>query len=88
MLWVYISKLKSFSGYLHIRKILFILEASKNEDMCLYTSQRAPKIAETPIRCMKVVCKNANGSCSPLICTINNDSVFYCVGNETKIRYH
>ena len=34
---------------------------------------------------MKVVCKNANGSCSPLFCTINNDSVFYCVGNETKI---
>jgi len=53
--------------------------------MCLYTSQRAPKIAKSPIRCIKVVYKNENGSCSPLFCVINNDSVFYRVGNETKI---
>ena len=56
--------------------------------MCLYTGQRVPKIAESSIRCMKVVRKKANGSYSSLFCVTHNDIVFYCVGNETKIRYY
>ena len=65
---------------MRVRIFLFIIVASKNKIMCLYTSQRVPKIAESPIRCLKVV-DVVGGEFVPHF--VYNSRVRYVVGEET-----